>query len=310
MKYVISLLVVFTTLQVTLRAQTSLSTGELMFIGFQSGYQATPTPKDRFAFVILKDITAGTEIILSDNAVKSVSPIRLCNNESTATWKTSTDLTAGTVVVVTESDTNASVGKIKGSLAFSQSGDAIIAFQKVGADTIPLSAIGNVQWLANCLGGGTCGGTNNNTTCLPPPLDATNSLNLETDSNNFFFTIPSQGGTPEEIRAAITNPANWNLSNQGQSWTGASWNFSVVVGNKAIMQADRIHIYPNPASGSIRIEGPCNRTEIFDAMGRSLLQTLLSPDKSLDISTLNKGVYHACFYDGERQIGVQKLVIE
>lgn len=292
-------------------AQTSLETGEVFIVGFQSGYQATPTPKDRFAFVILKDVTAGTEIILSDNAVKSLNPIRLCNNESTGTWKTSTDLPAGTVVVVTESDTNASVGKIKGSLAFSQSGDAIIAYQKIGSDTIPLSAIGNVQWLATCLDGGSCGGNNNNTTCLPPPLDATNSLNLETDSNNFFFNMPNMSGTLEEIRTAILDPANWTLSNQNQGWTSASWTFSVLVGSRTSVERLENAIAPNPATHSIHIGGgPYRSLRVMDALGRSVLQSEYVSNKSLDISALKKGLYVVTIDTDGKPAQHHRLIVE
>lgn len=277
-------------------AQTVLSTGDVAFVGFQSGYAVqagNPSPKDRFAFVLLKDVAANTEILLSDNAVKSTSPIRLCNNESTIIWTSLADLNAGTVVVITESDTNASSGKVKGSIGLSQSGDAILAFQKVGSDTIPLAAIGNMPWLGTCLGAtGTCGGANNNTTCLPSPLDNTNSMNLDSDSNNFIFNMPTFTGTPNEIRDAIANPANWILSNHEQIWTASSWGFSVTVSNKAVLKESSFVLSPNPTTGTLKISGgEFAGIRVSNALGKSVLVKYDHYSKELDTKSLSEGLY-------------------
>lgn len=291
-------------------AQTMLSTGDVAFVSFQSGYAVqvgNPSPKDRFAFVLLKDVDANTEILLSDNAVKSTGPIRLCNNESTITWKSTTSLSAGTVITVTESDTNASFGKVKGSIGLSQAGDAILAFQKVGSDTIPLAGIGNVPWLSTCLGsvGGTCGGTNNNTTCLPAPLDETNSLNLNSDSNNFFFTIPTLTGTPDEIRSAISNPANWSLSNREQTWTASSWSFSVTVSKKSLLGETSFMLLPNPTNGVLKISGGEFETlEVSNVLGKQVAASYNLGRKELDMNNLQAGLYFVSI------LGVHNRVIQ
>ena len=285
-------------------SQTTLTTGDIAFIGIQSGFVATPTPKDRFAFVLLKDVDANTEILLSDNAVKSVSPIRMCNNESTITWRTEASLSAGTVVVITESDTNASVGKVKGSIALSQSGDAILAYQVAGSDTIPLAGIGNVDWLATCLGTtGTCGGANNNATCLPAPLDASTALNLSTGLNNSFLNTLVLTGTPEEIRAQINNPANWTSSDEQQTWASNTWTFSVTVSNKTSIKRQLFQVVPNPASETLKISGgEFTSVQVCDVLGKRVLTKDRTIGNELDLRSLRDGLYFISILGADHKV--------
>ena len=48
--------------------QTVLAPGKIAFLGFQSG-QSGQQALDRFAFVLLQDVAAGTQIHFTDNAV-------------------------------------------------------------------------------------------------------------------------------------------------------------------------------------------------------------------------------------------------
>ena len=143
-------------------AQTIIQTGDIAFLGIQSGFQATPTPKDRFAFVLLKSVEANTEIMFNDNSILGIAPLSMCRNESLAKWKATTPVSAGTVIVITESDTTAITGKVSGSISLSQSGDQIFGLQANGADTLLLAGVSITDWEVNCVAA--CGGASNRIT--------------------------------------------------------------------------------------------------------------------------------------------------
>ena len=89
---------------------TTLSAGDIAIIGFNFDNP------DGLSFVLLTDITSGTEIQFTDNGWQSSGEFRA--NEGTFTWTAASDLTKGTVITPDVS-----------GVAFSGSGDQIIAFQ-------------------------------------------------------------------------------------------------------------------------------------------------------------------------------------
>ena len=189
-------------------AQTTLQAGDIAFVAIQSG-ETGQTVKDRFAFILLKDIDANTIVNFTDNAVLNSSPVKFCKNEGTSRWTSTSAITAGTIVSISE-DSITSSGSVNGGLAFSQSGDQILAYQVVGQDTLMLAGISMMGWETSC--GSACGGANNNKTCLPSPLvNGVNAVGFPTLKKNAFFNLNDPSGTPAEILAAINNLSEVNL---------------------------------------------------------------------------------------------------
>jgi len=232
-----------------LQAQTVLLAGDIAFVGIQSG-QSGQTAKDRYAFVLLKDITTNTEILFSDNAVLIPSPVRFCRNEGFAKWKATSNLAVGTVVSLTE-DSVTSAGMVSGGLALSQTGDQILAMQVTGTDTVMLAGISSTVWETTCAT--TCGGAGNNKTCLPPNLaDGVNSVSFTIEKNNAFFNLDDVSGSPAEILAAINNPANWTGADELQIWP--TWSVSVVTSNDQRVNSQSIRLFPSNSNREFKVE--------------------------------------------------------
>jgi Secretion system C-terminal sorting domain len=194
-------------------SQTTLSENDIAFLGY-----ATDAP-DRFAFILLKDVDGATTITFTDNAWSGSA---FCTNENNATWTSGSSLGAGTVITITDpgsgSTSNVSgggtcAGRLSGLAA---AGDQIIAYQ----GTNYLAAVSSAGFLGTCNG---CG-VNNNATCLPGGLANVVSFSSDLD-NGYYNGILT--GTPEEIRAAINDPANWVRDDNNQTWP--SWSFTLPI---------------------------------------------------------------------------------
>lgn len=104
-------------LVIPVRAKSILDPGDIAIIGY-----AFDNP-DEFAFVALVNIDAGTLITFTDNGWTAAGAFR--SGEGVLVWTTATDIATGTVVQP------ASVG----TMAFSASGDQILAYQ--GTEATP-----------------------------------------------------------------------------------------------------------------------------------------------------------------------------
>ena len=289
MKNKLSLAIVFSFCVAQLFAQTSLVSGDLMFVGIQSG-QTGQVVKDRFAFIVFKDLDAGTQITFTDNAVIGQNPLQLCTNEGTALWTATQAVPAGSVITLSE-DTIASIGTVSGGLAFSQSGDQVLAYQSSATDTSFISGISTTNWLSTCSSG--CGNTlgNNSATCLPFGLESqVNVVDFTSEMNNSFFNIALLNGSPQEIRTQILNPANWTRSDSLQVWP--SWTANVT-GIQSRNFSTLSSIYPNPSNWMIYLESPLKgKALIFDQQGRLMKETnVLAGKQALFLADLNDGFY-------------------
>ena len=291
-------------------AQTVLMPGDVAFLGIQSGFTATPTPKDRFAFILLKAIDANTEIMFNDNSILQASPLRLCKNESLVKWKHEAPLNAGTVIVITEGDTVATYGKVTGAVALSQSGDQIFCTQANGADTSLIAGISITAWEANCVA--SCGGASNNVSCLPAPLNSTNALSLNTGLNNGFFNPTQLNGTPEEILAQVNNPSNWTLSDDEQTWNASTWQANVIVGVKRSMtQQNELVLSPNPTSGILHLatNHEYKSIRISNALGLSILETDSKNLKEFNLTRYPSGLYFVQLINAEgKSVAIKRVV--
>ncbi len=163
---------------------TTLSAGDIAIIGFNFDNP------DELSFVLLTDITAGTEITFTDNGWQSSGEFRA--NEGTFTWTAASDFTKGSVI-------NSDVSGV----AFSGSGDQIIAFQGL-SDTptfiYALNSEGSGIWQTDA--------TSSNTSALPTGLtNGETAVALDEIDNAVYNGTTS--GTKAELLAAISNKDNW-----------------------------------------------------------------------------------------------------
>ncbi|MEL7300029.1 MAG: endonuclease/exonuclease/phosphatase family protein [Pseudomonadota bacterium] len=166
---------------------TTLFAGDIAFTGFNFDNP------DEFSFVLLTDITAGTEISFTDNGWLSLGAFR--DTEGTFTWAAPGDLSAGTVVIPAVS-----------GVAFSALGDQIHAYQ--GDATSP-------SFIASIHSNGSIyeeDATSSNTSALPTGLVLGQSAVAIPEVDNAVY-VGITSGTREELQAAINDPSNWSGSN-------------------------------------------------------------------------------------------------
>lgn len=178
---------------------TTLAAGDLLFIAVNG--DAT----DAFAFILMRDITAGTQIAFSDRDSLTAT------NESAFMWTADRAYAAGTIVTVLPDAATPTTdkGNIVGTGGgISTSTETIFAFQG-SIPTLPVAAGAPTlvvdRYLA-AINMGTAG-----------PLDATLQAALNPAGAFIAFTPDDNvryGGTlsiadPAALRAAIANTANW-----------------------------------------------------------------------------------------------------
>jgi len=186
----------------TISSPSFLSPGDIAFTAYQ-----TDDP-DKFAFVLLKDLSAGTAIRFTDNAYEDN---ELLSTEGTLTWTSPASVLArGSIVTVTLSGSPAvTTGSISqsGSFQLSASGDQILAYQGDHTSPLFISGISSGGWLST-------GNVNSNTSYLPPTLTLyTNTLGFTSETDNGYYSGP-QTTTTEALRALLNFPANYTRSNE------------------------------------------------------------------------------------------------
>lgn len=200
-------------------AQTSLSAGDLVITGFNFDNA------DTFTFLLLKDVSASTEIHFTDNGVKTDGSLR--TSEGTYTHTFSSAASAGTVVGISD------FSGITGPPSFSASGDQVIAYQEV-------DAVVNYIYAVNSEGTGfQADATSSNTTALPTGLVVGSSAVAIDEVDNGVFDVfsyninASSDLTPSGWRAAVGNQDNWTVSNT----------------NRQITQSGTASVVPSPTAG-------------------------------------------------------------
>ncbi|HEY8615852.1 ExeM/NucH family extracellular endonuclease [Phenylobacterium sp.] len=183
---------------------TTLAAGDLALVGFSADQSTTadhPTalPKS-LAFVLLRDVEAGTQVSYTDNGWNSATNA-FRTGEGFGSWTAPAGgAAAGTVIVISN---------LTGSLNPSGSGDQFLLFQGAQASPTFLFAVdfadGNTAWAANA--------TSSNTSAVPPGLTV-GSTALAFGPDNAAYTGPTVGSVAD-IRAAIANPANWTTDDAG-----------------------------------------------------------------------------------------------
>jgi len=110
-----------------------------------------------------------------------------------------------------------------------------------------------------------------------------------------FYQIDSQGneiGTPLHVRCRYTSPS--------MSINPQTTNHNILV-------------YPNPASDIVTINSESNISEIniIDITGKVIKrQSMLNDENTIDVSSFVPGFYFIAFYDENKLIARQKLIIK
>ena len=186
-------------------AQTALSAGDVAIVGLNCDNP------DEFAFVLLVDISTGTEINFTDNGVKSDGTFR--GGEGTVTWTSSSATAAGTIIdIENDGGWTASGGSVaaSGSFALSSGGDQIIAYTGSESNPTFIYALNDEKsgWQADA--------TTSNSSALPPGLsDGLTAVALE-EVDNAVYNDTLTSGTQTELLTAISNKDNWNGDNSNR----------------------------------------------------------------------------------------------
>ena len=191
---------------------TPLGPGEVAFVGFNLD------GSDGWAFVVLKDIIAGTNIKFTDCGVTNPNTINCLSGESTNVWYAPTAITAGTVVSLD--------GSFFVTGPLSNAGDQILAFQ--GTEAAPQFITGihsNIEAGTTSDADWDGGSANNDESALPDQLtNGVNAIrlhNAETEIDNWQFNCATAGGpglsgTAADLSALINNLSNWNNSDTAE----------------------------------------------------------------------------------------------
>jgi len=186
-----------------------LTAGDIALIGIN-----TDNP-DAFGFVALVDIPANTTIYFTDNGVKSNGS--LSSSERTLAWSSPTIISKGTVVTWEGGSWSTGIGT-GSSLVFNASGDQCIVYTGSSASPTFIYAlnIANNGWL-------TSGTISSKTSYLPPGLtNGTNAIQVSGKDNGYYSGTTT--GTASALLNAISNNANWTISNTRldiSSWPGS-----------------------------------------------------------------------------------------
>ncbi|SIQ71606.1 SprB repeat-containing protein, partial [Chryseobacterium indoltheticum] len=224
----------------TANAQTTLLAGDIAF----TSYDSTPLAGvgDKFSFVLLTNISAGTTISFTDRGYNGSGWQAAGGTESAITWVSSTAIPMGTEVhivglvastynpVTCTSATNGTVTLTDGSstngLSLANTGDQIIAFQG-GNGVITGSGaycIAGINYLYYPGGGTTTAGWNvgvpagPNSSLMPPGLiggtsafyTGAQSGNIVAQSGKFNCT-GTPTSTAASVRSAVMTMGNWSL---------------------------------------------------------------------------------------------------
>ena len=186
-----------------INAQTTLQVGDIAFLAVNHAGD------EDFSFILLTDITAGTELFLTDNGWQNSGSFR--NNEGILKWTASAAMSCGTEVVINPGLTNASAGSLtieQANFAISSSGDQILAYQGTVSSPTFVSAIQiNGDWNADA--------TNANNSAVPQGL--TNGINcIAIDPSgsgavNGSVSCSLTCGT-DDTRLHCNDASNWQIS--------------------------------------------------------------------------------------------------
>ncbi len=212
----------------TIAEQTSLQAGDIAFVGYRMSATGV---EDEVAFVLLESLTGGTVINFTD-AKYTTNAQPQCPGGITWTAPSNTCVPAGTVVAIQTNTLVANLGTVTGSgFGLSSNGDQVIAYTGTAAAPNYLTALTSNGWVGantSCSGSESMipAGLSNGTTAIDA---STAPGSVAGNAANAYYS-GTQSGTPDQLRAAMMNPANWIAAAGGtdpQNWP--AWNFPTAI---------------------------------------------------------------------------------
>jgi len=181
----------------------ALTNGDVAIVYF------TADGNDALSFVALTNVPANTKLYFSDLGWTN-SNRRYSLTEGKVQWSHTSDLTAGTLVVIT----NLSGGTVTASLGTGLREGSI---NLSGTDSLLVSYSNSTEGIWHLFGTKwtTAWGSGTGTAFCQEPDELTNSTMFFTTSDNFRFDRTLTNGTKAELLAAITNTANWTVGGTG-----------------------------------------------------------------------------------------------
>jgi len=190
-----------------------LTQGDIAILAFQSDNM------DQFAFILLTNIPAGTEVYFTDKGWTGTA--FATNEQGVLTWTVPAGgLTKGTIIKATANDANSSGWTLEpdnsgtistsGAVQFAAAGDQIFVFQGSVTNPTFIYGMSSTTWIST-------GPTSSNTSYLPDVLinGSTAFAFPQSDTgpwDNGYYNIETITGTKEAILNSIATAENWTFS--------------------------------------------------------------------------------------------------
>lgn len=215
-------------------SQTTLSAGDIAFTGYNADDNTVngPSLNDDFSFILLRNITSGTTIYFTDfgwcsntNAFQTPNPCGASTgavSDGILQWTATSNMSYGSQITIrcryTPTANYGTASGFQGTYNFPTEfvnlvigGDQLFAYQGTLASPTLLAGMGmNGAWdatVSNCTFTSSAG-------IIPPALSTNNyAFNIvpEVDNARLITSIALTGNAATD-RAAIHNPANWDVN--------------------------------------------------------------------------------------------------
>ena len=288
-------------------SQTVLEEGDIAFVAINSD-----GPTDDFSFLLLTDVTVGTEINFTDNGWSVTGEFNPDYPESHFKWEATGLLEAGKVVRIKTHNgiklPEASAGSVTGEkMTLSVAGDQLLAYQGDKSNPKFIAAISyNQNWIDKPQYSFDEHSYSNSTSDLPSNLTiGVNALHvynkftyMENDNAIYCCEAPTKG-TKEFLLSEINNVMNWETDNSvpiAQDPFPCEFivDLSTIAG---AMPIEKMDIYPVPATSDITLKVITN-TDLLGYIYSStgvLVKQFVYPayvnEYEVSVDDLSKGVY-------------------
>lgn len=319
-KITLTLLVLITALTPSY-AQTTLSPGDIMFLGISADETTTNQigsegSADEFLFVLLEPVTSGTEIYFTDMGyVQNSTPYFQTNenngcaalngaaSDAIIKWTATSNLTAGTQVLIrtkiTPNVTNIGsvsviVDRVSGGgsgMSLTSSGETIHAFQgtingsnQVATATLLASLRVDDTWagLTQC--------QFTSTLSNDPGTGFEVEWNTSSPNDNGVYT-GTLTGDKASLQKEILKASNWDFTNSNTEvpTMPISGGFTLTT-NNAEFKLHELKLLPNPVKDILEVKTTAEIKDIsvLNLLGKTVLKSNL---KQIDFSGLSNGVY-------------------
>lgn len=228
----------------TIAQQSAIGAGDMVFVGYRMNATGT---EDEVALLTFVDIAPGTFVFLADNKYTTNAQPQCAGG---IVWTATTCVPAGSVITIQTNALVANTGAVTGNgFGLSSDGDQVIVYTDSAALPVHITALTSNAWVA---ANTSCSG---NFSMIPAGLeDGVSAFNGSTVAGNVAgntvngFYNGTMEGSPEELRTAILNPANWTGvagGNAPQTWPTWAFPSSPTVQSATVLNNTTIELVFN-----------------------------------------------------------------